>query len=56
MASKSDKVASEHESWARFDAEIARGLADVERGALLEADALFDRLEAKYREMDRATR
>ncbi len=39
----------EREIWTRFDAEIKKGLDDVKRGALKDADEVFDRLEAKYR-------
>ncbi len=39
----------EREIWTRFDAEIQKGLDDVKRGALKDADEVFDRLEAKYR-------
>ena len=37
---------------AALDASIARGLADAEAGNTRPADAVFDRLEAKYRAMD----
>ncbi|MGV3770996.1 MAG: type II toxin-antitoxin system ParD family antitoxin [Sphingobium phenoxybenzoativorans] len=36
---------------AALDAAIARGLADVDAGRTQPADAVFDRLEAKYRAM-----
>lgn len=41
----------ERDVWARFDTEIQIGLDDVKRGALQDADEVFDRLEAKYRAM-----
>jgi len=37
---------------AALDASIARGLADVDAGNITPAEAVFDRLEAKYRAMD----
>ena len=37
---------------AALDASIARGVADAEAGRSVAADAVFDRLEAKYRAMD----
>ena len=36
---------------AALDASIARGLADADAGRTTPADAVFDRLEAKYRAM-----
>jgi len=44
----------EREIWARFDAEIQKGLDDVEAGRLKEAEEVFDRLEAKYAAMSHA--
>ena len=38
---------------AALDASIARGLADAEAGRLKPAAEVFDRLEAKYRQMAR---
>ncbi|KQM36583.1 hypothetical protein [Sphingomonas sp. Leaf10] len=38
---------------ARIDAAIARGLADAEAGWVTSAEAVFDRLEAKYWAMPR---
>jgi antitoxin ParD1/3/4 len=38
-----------------LDASIARGVADADAGRTLPAAEVFDRLEAKYRAMDRAT-
>ncbi|WP_426387767.1 type II toxin-antitoxin system ParD family antitoxin [Sphingobium sp. R-21] len=37
---------------AALDASIARGLADADAGNITPAEAVFDRLEAKYRAMD----
>jgi len=37
-------------SLARLDGAIMRGLADAAAGHIKLADAVFDRLEAKYRE------
>jgi len=37
-----------------LDAAIARGLADEAAGRLIDADTVFDRLEAKYRAMGEA--
>lgn len=36
---------------ASLDASIMRGLADVEAGRTTAAEAVFDRLEGKYRRM-----
>ncbi|HEX6073364.1 MAG TPA: hypothetical protein VFY95_10210 [Sphingomicrobium sp.] len=41
----------EREIWAKFDAEIQKGLDDANTGRLKDADEVFDRLEAKYRAM-----
>ena len=41
----------EREIWAKFDAEIQKGLDDVEAGRLKDADEVFDRLDAKYAAM-----
>lgn len=38
---------------ARIDVAITRGLADAEAGRVTPAEAVFDRLEAKYRAMPR---
>lgn len=37
---------------AALDASISRGLADADAGRLRPADAVFDRLEARYRAME----
>jgi hypothetical protein len=37
--------------WAKFDAEMQKGLDDVKHGRLIDADEFFDKLEAKYRAM-----
>ena len=42
-----------HKIWAKFDAEIEKGLADIAAGRLKDADDVFDRLEAKYAAMSR---
>ena len=34
--------------------ELDKGIADIEAGRVVEADAAFDRLEAKYLERERA--
>jgi len=39
---------------AALDASIARGLADADAGRTTPVDAVFDRLEAKYRAMGAA--
>lgn len=39
------------EIWAKFDAEIQKGIDDANAGRLKDADEVFDRLEAKYRAM-----
>lgn len=41
----------EREIWAKFDAEIEKGLNDIEAGRLKDADEVFDRLDAKYAAM-----
>ena len=41
---------------AAFEAEIQRGLADADAGRTKPADQVFERLEAKYREMSDARR
>jgi len=41
----------EREIWARFDAEIQKGIDDANAGRVKDADEVFDRLEAKYRAM-----
>ena len=46
----------ERDIWARFDTEIRKGLQDLERGALTDADKIFDRLEAKYQAMNQPHR
>jgi len=43
----------DREIWAKFDAEVQKGLDDVEAGRLKDADEVFDRLEAKYATMSR---
>jgi antitoxin ParD1/3/4 len=37
--------------WARFDAEIQKGIDSADRGELYDADEVFDRLERKYEAM-----
>lgn len=37
--------------WARFAAEIQKGLDSADRGELFDADEVFDRLERKYEAM-----
>jgi antitoxin ParD1/3/4 len=37
--------------WARFDAEIQKGIDSADRGELFDAEEVFDRLERKYRAM-----
>jgi antitoxin ParD1/3/4 len=37
--------------WARFDAEIQRGIDSADRGDLHDAEQVFDRLERKYEAM-----
>jgi predicted transcriptional regulator len=39
--------------WAKFDVEIQKGLDDVSAGRLVDADEVFDRLEAKYSAMSK---
>ena len=41
----------EREIWAKFDAEIQKGLDDAEAGRLTDAEEVFDRLDAKYKAM-----
>lgn len=42
--------------WARFDAEIQKGIDDANAGRLKDADEVFDRLEAKYQAMSQRPR
>ena len=51
---REDMSPKEREIWAKFDAEIQKGLDDVEAGRLKDADEVFDRLEAKYAAMSQA--
>lgn len=37
--------------WARFEAEIQKGIDSADRGELIPAEEVFDRLERKYRTM-----
>ena len=37
--------------WARFEAEIQKGIDSADRGELTDADEVFGRLESKYRRM-----
>lgn len=37
--------------WARFEAEIQKGIDSADRGELHDADEVFDRLERKYEAM-----
>jgi predicted transcriptional regulator len=41
----------EREIWAKFDAEIQKGIDDARAGRLIDAEEFFDELEAKYRAM-----
>ena len=52
---KPDAELTDHERaiWAKFDAEIQKGLDDVEAGRLTDAEDVFDRLDAKYLAMAR---
>lgn len=38
-------------AWARLEAEIQIGIDAAERGELIDAEEVFDRLERKYRDM-----
>ena len=45
-------LSAEDAQWLEeFDASIARGIADADAGRLIDADVVFDRLEAKYSAM-----
>lgn len=37
--------------WARFEAEIRKGIDSADRGELHDSDEIFDRLESKYEAM-----
>ncbi|MES2903889.1 MAG: hypothetical protein V4696_06870 [Pseudomonadota bacterium] len=52
---KPDAELTDHERaiWARFDAEIQKGLDDVEAGRLTDAEEVFDRLDAELSEIAR---
>jgi len=42
--------------WAKFDAEIQKGLDDVEAGRLIDADVVFDEIDRKLKAMIAARR
>jgi predicted transcriptional regulator len=47
-----DEMSDEERAiWAKFDAEIQKGLDDIKHGRLIDADEVFDRLEIKYAAM-----
>ena len=48
-----DAELTDHERaiWAKFDAEIQKGLDDAAAGRVKDAEVVFDRLIAKYRAM-----
>jgi predicted transcriptional regulator len=49
-----DEMSDEERAiWAKFDAEIQKGLDDIKLGRLIDADEVFDRLETKYAAMQR---
>ena len=52
---KPDAELTDHERaiWAKFDAEIQKGLDDVEAGRLTDAEEVYVRLDAKYLAMTR---
>lgn len=52
---KPDAELTDHERaiWAKFDAEIQKGIDDVEARRLTDAEEVFDFLDAKYRAMIR---
>lgn len=43
-------------TWAKFDAEIQKGLDDVEAGRLIDADVVFDEIDRKLKAMIAARR
>jgi predicted transcriptional regulator len=48
-----DEMSDEERAiWAKFDAEIQKGIDDISAGRLKDADEVFDRLEAKYAAMN----
>ncbi|HET7606086.1 MAG TPA: hypothetical protein VFK28_08465 [Sphingomicrobium sp.] len=49
--SRDQMTDEERAIWAKFDAEIQKGIDDMEAGRLKNADEVFDRLEAKYAAM-----
>lgn len=51
---REDMTPEEQAIWAKFDAEIQKGLDDVAAGRLRDADEVFDELEARYAAMSRA--
>jgi antitoxin ParD1/3/4 len=48
-------AASDEQRWAALDASVGRGVADSKAGRVHDAEAVFDRLEAKYAVMAAAT-
>lgn len=48
---RDEMTREERDFWAKFDAEIQKGVDDIEAGRLKDADEVFDRLEAKYASM-----
>lgn len=52
---KPDAELTDHERaiWVKFDAEIQKGLDDVEAGRLTDVEEVFDRLDAKLDQMAR---
>ncbi|MEO7813941.1 MAG: hypothetical protein ABIR87_00675 [Sphingomicrobium sp.] len=45
----------EREIWAKFDAEIQKGIDSINAGEAVEAEPFFNELIAKYQAMGRST-
>lgn len=50
-ASSDERTDAEKAIWAKFDAEIQKGLDDVEAGRLIDADVVFDEIDRKLEAM-----
>ena len=50
---REEMTPEEREIWAKFDAEIQKGIDSVRAGELEDADDFFDRLIAKYEAMSK---
>ena len=51
--SRNEMSDEERAIWAKFDAEIQKGIDAAKAGRFVDADEFFDRLVAKYRAMSK---